>query len=138
METQVRQINPETWQREHNYKNLNSDLLTTEHCELNYHITVKHRLQTYRAPIYCKPRFTVANFFQFPQIGLNMHIVYKENPDLPQTPIYRGCFLSPKTSGKLGFNSNKFKPTTVPKTCYCPHCLMGEETMIHFIGLCPK
>ena len=25
---------------------------------------------------------------------------------------------------------------TVPKTC--PHCLMEEETMNHFIGQCPK
>ena len=55
----------------------------------------------YRAPIYCKPRFTAANFF--PQIGLNMHILNKENPDLPRTPIYHGSFLSPKTRGKSGF-----------------------------------
>ena len=35
----------------------------------------------YRAPIYRKPRFTAANFI--PQIGLNMHIVNKQNPNLP-------------------------------------------------------
>ena len=29
-----------------------------------------------------KPRFTAANFF--PQIGLNMHIVNKQYPDLPR------------------------------------------------------
>ena len=29
-----------------------------------------------------KPRFTAANFF--PQIGLNMHIVNKQNPHLPR------------------------------------------------------
>ena len=34
------------------------------------------------------------------------------------------------------FMINKYKPTTVPKTC--PHCLMEEETMNHFIGQCPK
>ena len=39
----------------------------------------------------------------FPQIRLNMHIVNKQIPDLPRTPIYRGCFLSPKTRGKSGF-----------------------------------
>ena len=55
----------------------------------------------YRAPIYHKPRFTAA--ISFPQIGLNMHIVNKKNPDLPRTPIYCGCFLSPKLSVNAGF-----------------------------------
>ena len=27
-----------------------------------------------------------------------------QNPDLPRTPIYRGCFLSPKLRGKSGFH----------------------------------
>ena len=50
------------------------------------------KTQIYRAQIYRKPRFTAANFF--PQIGLTKHILNKQNPDLPRTPIYRGCFLS--------------------------------------------
>ena len=33
-----------------------------------------------------------------------MHIVNKQNPNLPRTPIYRGCLLSPKTRGKSGLN----------------------------------
>ena len=37
---------------------------------------------------------------------------------------------------ELNYHINKYKPTTVPKTC--PHCLMEEETMNHFIGQCPK
>ena len=55
----------------------------------------------YHAPIYRKSRFTAANFL--PQIGLNMHIVNKQNPHLPRTPIYHGCFLTPETRGKSGF-----------------------------------
>ena len=50
----------------------------------------KSKTPIYRAPIYRKPRFTAANFF--PQIGLNMQIVNKQNPDLPRTPLYRGWF----------------------------------------------
>ena len=60
----------------------------------------KHR-QYSKTPIYCKPRFTAANFF--PQKGLNMHIVNKQYPDLPRTPIYRGRFLSPKPAVNQGF-----------------------------------
>ena len=60
----------------------------------------------YRTPIYCKPRFTAANFF--PQIVLNMHIVNKQNPNLLQTPIYRGCFLSPKPQVNRGFTVEWF------------------------------
>ena len=41
------------------------------------------------------PRFTAANFL--PQIGLNMHVVNKQNPDLPR------MFHFPKTRGKSGF-----------------------------------
>ena len=54
-----------------------------------------------RAPIYRKPRFTAANCL--PQIGLNMHIVNNQNPDLPRTPINRGCFLSPKPAVNRSF-----------------------------------
>ena len=59
-----------------------------------------------------KPQFTAPRFTANPdiprpslflQIVLNMYNVNKQNPDLPQTPIYRGCFLSPKLHGKLGF-----------------------------------
>ena len=65
-------------------------------------IVIKYsKTPVYRAPIYRKPRFTAANFF--PQIGLYMHIVNKQNPDLPRTPIYRGCFLSPKPAVNRGF-----------------------------------
>ena len=63
-----------------------------------------------------KPRFTAANFF--PQIGLNMHIVNKQNPNLGRNPIYCGWFLSPKTSGKSWFycNMSALRPaTTYPK-----------------------
>ena len=52
-------------------------------------------------PRFTAPRFTAAYFF--PQIGFSMHIVNKRNPDLPRTPIYRGCFLYPKTRSKSGF-----------------------------------
>ena len=49
------------------------------------------KTQIYRAPIYHKPWLTTANFF--PQIELNMYIVNKQNPNLPQTLIYLRCFL---------------------------------------------
>ena len=36
--------------------------------------------------------------FPFPQIGLNMHYVNKQNPDIPRTRIYRGgCSFPPKS-----------------------------------------
>ena len=54
-----------------------------------------HSTNYSKTPIFCKPRFTAANFF--PQIGLNMHIVNKQNPDLPR------MFPFPKTCGKSGF-----------------------------------
>ena len=37
---------------------------------------------------------------------------------------------------ELNYHINKFEPTTVSKTC--PHCLMEEETINHFIAQCPK
>ena len=37
---------------------------------------------------------------------------------------------------ELNYHINKYKPNKVPKTC--PHCLMAEETINHFIGQCPK
>ena len=37
---------------------------------------------------------------------------------------------------ELNYHINKYKPDKVPKTC--PHCLMDEETINHFIGQCPK
>ena len=33
----------------------------------------------------------------------NMHIVNRQTLDLPRTPIYRVCFLSPNPAGKSGF-----------------------------------
>ena len=39
----------------------------------------------------------------FPQIGLDMHIVNEQNPDLPRTPIYRGCSISPNPAVNQGF-----------------------------------
>ena len=68
---------------------------------LNSDVTWYSKTPIYRAPIYRKPRFTAANFS--PQIGLNMHIVNKQNPDPPRTPIYREFLPAPKTRGKLGF-----------------------------------
>ena len=32
-----------------------------------------------------------------------MHMVNKQNPDLPRTPIYRRCFLSPKPAVSRSF-----------------------------------
>ena len=37
---------------------------------------------------------------------------------------------------ELNYHINKYKPNKIPKTC--PHCLMAEETINHFIGQCPK
>ena len=37
---------------------------------------------------------------------------------------------------ELNYHLNKYKPDKIPKTC--PHCLMDEETVHHFIGQCPK
>ena len=37
---------------------------------------------------------------------------------------------------ELNYHIEKFKPDKVSKTC--PHCLMEEETINHFIGQCPK
>ena len=37
---------------------------------------------------------------------------------------------------ELNYHINKYKPDKVPKTC--PHCLIEEETINHFIGQCPK
>ena len=68
------------------------------------HSTYYSKTPIHRAPICCKPRFTAANFF--PQIGLNMHIVNKQNSDLPRNPIYRGCFLSPKPAVNRGTSSH--------------------------------
>ena len=37
---------------------------------------------------------------------------------------------------ELNYHINKYKPNKIPKTC--PHCLMEEETVDHFVGRCPK
>ena len=37
---------------------------------------------------------------------------------------------------ELNYHINKYKPNKIPKTC--PHCLMEEETVGHFVGRCPK
>ena len=70
---------------------------------LNVDMSLKSTTVKPRSPIYRKSRFTAANFF--PQIGLSMHIVNKQNPDLPRTPIfiYRECILSPKLAVNRGF-----------------------------------
>ena len=49
-----------------------------------------------KSPIYHKPRYTAA--ISFPQIGLNMYNVNKQNPDLPR------MFSFPKLCGKSGFD----------------------------------
>ena len=46
----------------------------TEKTTMHDDIIKYSKTPIYRAPIYLKPRFTTANVF--PQIGLNMYIVY--------------------------------------------------------------
>ena len=36
----------------------------------------------------------------------------------------------------LNYHLNKYKPETISKTC--PHCLVEEETVNHFLGQCPR
>ena len=36
----------------------------------------------------------------------------------------------------LNYHLHKYKPNKYPKTC--PHCLVEEETVNHFLGQCPK
>ncbi len=36
----------------------------------------------------------------------------------------------------LNYHLNKYKPNETPKTC--PHCLVEDETVNHFLGQCPK
>ena len=88
----------------------------------------------YRAPIYRKPRFTAANFS--PQIGLNMHIVNKQNPDLPRTPIYRGFLPAPKTRRKSGFYCILFyfSPTFV----YILPTILKESVLTVASSLCQR
>ena len=53
-----------------------------------------------------------------------MHIVNKQKPDLPRTPIYRGCFHFPKTRGKSGFY------------CSCTFVSILQITKLLFTDLC--
>ena len=107
----------------------------------------------YRAPIYRKPRFGFTAAISFPQIGFKPR--FTANPDLPQTPIYCSCFLSPKLRSKSGYYCNKewkrkfsFYQMLAAGTdgayswyCYClttQCCTIMVVTQVEIVTLNPK